>query len=101
MSAARKVVHVVIRGRVQGVGFRMWTAHTAERFDLEGWVRNLRDGAVEAVFAGSPDKVDAMIESCRRGPIGAHVDHCDVREGGSELLGDRGPGERFSVLETG
>ena len=48
--------HVLIRGRVQGVGFRAWTEYTALERGLEGWVRNRRDGAVEAVFAGAGRK---------------------------------------------
>ena len=89
-----------IRGRVQGVGFRMWTQDEALRRDLEGWVRNRRDGAVEAVFSGSEEAVAAMIESCLHGPRGAHVEAVDVLEGGAELLQQRNAGERFSVLRT-
>ena len=60
--------HVVIRGRVQGVGYRAWTEYTAIDHGLDGWVRNRRDGSVEAVFAGTSDAVADMIEACRRGP---------------------------------
>lgn len=55
------VRHVTIRGRVQGVGYRAWVDHEARARNLEGWVRNLRDGRVEAVFAGAEDVVAAMI----------------------------------------
>jgi acylphosphatase len=64
MSGA--IVRVTIRGRVQGVGYRYWLEQQAR--GLEGWVRNRRDGSVEALFAGPADAVSAMIASCRRGP---------------------------------
>ena len=74
MNAAHMVRHVVIRGRVQRVGYRAWTEHMALQRGLEGWVRNRPDGTVEAVFAGPASVVEAMIEACRRGPPGAQVD---------------------------
>src|SRR5262249_52467947 len=61
---------VVIRGRVQGVGYRAWTEYAALDLGLEGWVRNRRDGTVEALFAGSADAVEAMLDACRQGPPG-------------------------------
>jgi acylphosphatase len=91
---------VVIRGRVQGVGFRAWTEHVALRRGLEGFVRNRRDGTVEALFAGSAEAVAAMIEDCRRGPPGARVDAVEARDGGPDLLALRYRGERFSQLPT-
>ena len=93
------VRHVVMRGYVQGVGFRMWTEDLAERLGLEGWVRNRRDGSVEAVFAGPEQAVTAAIEACRSGPRGAHVDAVDVEEGDASLLQHR-QGARFAVLRT-
>ncbi len=92
--------HVTVRGGVQGVGFRMWVEDMAQAKALEGWVRNRRDGAVEAVFAGPDDAVEAVIAECRNGPPSARVETVDVTEGGSEMLGLRAPGERFSVLRT-
>ena len=68
-----KAVRVVIEGRVQGVFFRAWTAQEAEARGLNGWVRNRRDGAVEALFAGPGADVDGMIAACREGPPMAHV----------------------------
>ena len=101
MSAAAQVVrHVVIRGRVQRVGFRAWTEYTALEQGLEGWVRNRRDGTVEAVFAGPEQSVTAALEACRAGPRHGHVDRIDVADAGSGLLSQRHPGERFSVLAT-
>ena len=92
--------HVVIRGRVQGVGFRAWTEYTALERGLQGWVRNRRDGAVEALFIGSPDAVAAMIAACNQGPRGSRVDGVDQRDGTAEELALRRLGELFSVLST-
>ena len=66
-------VRVRIRGRVQGVWYRGWTVDEARRLGLSGWVRNRRDGSVEAVFSGPEHAVRAMIAYCRRGPPGALV----------------------------
>jgi len=71
---------VVLSGRVQGVGFRAWIERTARSLDLSGWVRNRRDGSVEAVFAGPAEAVDDMISRCRRGPDHARVEVLDRRE---------------------
>ena len=92
--------HVSIRGRVQGVGYRAWVNDEAGRCNLEGWVRNRRDGSVEAVFSGSEDVVAAMIEACRRGPALARVDAIDERVADADELDLRKQGERFSVLAT-
>ena len=100
MSATRTIRRVMIRGRVQGVGFRDWTEHEARRRALEGWVRNRRDGSVEAVFAGAPETVTAMIEACRHGPSIARVDAVDVEEAHLNDLGQRRSGEAFSTLPT-
>ena len=99
-ASHQTVRRVVIRGLVQGVGFRFWTEYTALEHGLEGFVRNRRDGSVEAVFAGLPEAVAAMIETCRRGPRGARVDELDQRDGGPDDLALRRPGELFSVLPT-
>ena len=69
----RRVAHVRVEGRVQGVGFRIWTAREAERRNLDGWARNRADGSVEALFAGEEQAVTAMIAACRRGPAHALV----------------------------
>ena len=92
--------HVVVHGRVQGVGFRAFVEDAAERLALEGWVRNRRDGSVEAVFAGSDQAVAEAIAACRKGPRSAMVDAVDVADGGADLLQQRHAGERFSVLRT-
>ncbi|MBV8755293.1 MAG: acylphosphatase [Hyphomicrobiales bacterium] len=92
--------HVRVRGRVQGVGFRMFIEDAAAMHGIDGWVRNRRDGSVEAVFAGAADAVRAVIEACRRGPRGGWVEALDESEGSDKLLAQRHPGERFSVLRT-
>lgn len=74
----RKVVHAVISGRVQGVWFRAWTVQEAGARHLDGWVRNRRDGSVEAVFAGEAASVDDMIQACHRGPDAARVSAVEV-----------------------
>jgi acylphosphatase len=97
----RVVRHVTVRGRVQGVGFRMFVEDAAALHGVEGWVRNRHDGSVEAVFAGAPEVVRAVIEACRRGPRGAWVEAVDESVGSPELLKRCYPGEHFSVLATG
>lgn len=94
------IVLVVIRGRVQGVGFRAWTEMTAAEQRLEGWVRNRRDGSVEALFAGPEEAVLTMIDLCRAGPPGARIAVIDQLDAGSAELALRRPGELFSVLAT-
>ncbi len=71
--------HVFVSGRVQGVFFRSETQHEANRRNVSGWVRNLPDRRVEAVFEGEKDDVERLIEFCRRGPSGARVTGVQVR----------------------
>jgi acylphosphatase len=92
--------HVVIRGRVQGVGYRAWTEHTARGHGLKGWVRNRRDGSVEAVFAGPREIVEQMIAECRRGPISSRVDAVDDSDASADMLGPHGAGGGFAMLPT-
>jgi len=70
--------HIYVSGRVQGVFFRSETQDEALRQGLTGWVRNTPDGRVEAVFEGEKDRVDRLIEFCRRGPQGAKVTNVEV-----------------------
>ena len=91
---------VTIRGRVQGVGYRYWVEHQAVAHGLEGWVRNCRDGSVEALFAGPADVVSNMITLCRRGPVSARVEAVQEQPANSDALNLRYAGERFSVLST-
>jgi len=81
-----KAVHVFIDGRVQGVWFRGWTAQQASRLGLSGWVRNLRDGRVEAVFSGDAAQVDTMLALCHSGPPLARVDNIITEETDSSGL---------------
>ena len=69
---------LTISGRVQGVGYRDWALDVAQRLGLTGWVRNRRDGAVEALIVGEEAAVGEMIEACRRGPPAARVEEIDV-----------------------
>jgi acylphosphatase len=94
------ILQVVIRGRVQGVGYRAWAEVAALELGIQGWVRNSRDGSVEAVLAGSEEAVLTMIELCRDGPPGARVAAVDQREAGAVDLALRRPGELFSVLAS-
>jgi len=71
-------LHVRIEGRVQGVFFRASTRNEAVRRGLTGWVRNLPDGRVEAVFEGSRSRLEGMLAWCRQGPRYAYVDHVEV-----------------------
>jgi acylphosphatase len=98
MSGA--IRQVTITGRVQGVGYRAWVEHRAVAHSLEGWVRNRRDGSVEALFAGPADVVSDMIAVCRRGPSSARVDAVQDEPANSDALNLRRAGERFSVLRT-
>ena len=92
--------HVTIKGRVQGVGYRYFVEREAQSRDLEGWVRNRRDGSVEAVFAGSVEAVTAVIAACRHGPSSARVEALQDEAADPDMLNLRQAGERFSVLPT-
>ncbi|KAI4300313.1 hypothetical protein L6164_033705 [Bauhinia variegata] len=72
-SISTKTERVVIKGRVQGVWYRNWTIDNATQLGLKGWVRNRKDGSVEALFSGSPEAVQEMEQRCRRGPPDAVV----------------------------
>lgn len=85
---------------MQGVGYRAFVDHQARARDLKGWVRNRRDGSVEALFAGPLDVVEAMIAACRQGPMLAQVDAVNDETVGPDMLNLRQAGARFSVLPT-
>jgi acylphosphatase len=78
-------VRVVIHGRVQGVWFRGWTVEEARARGLNGWVRNRRDGTVEATFEGPDDAVASMLEACREGPPAARVTEVEEFPSGESL----------------
>jgi len=76
----------VVYGFVQGVGFRFAVERAARSRGVAGWVRNRPDGAVEAVFEGEREDVEALVEFCRRGPRGAEVERVEVEEESAEGL---------------
>ena len=90
---ATEVRHLVVTGRVQGVGYRYSMVLAAQRLGVVGWVRNRHDGSVEAMVAGSAENVAAMIEWARHGPAGAEVAHVAVEPG-------EGRYEGFAQLPT-
>jgi acylphosphatase len=75
-----RTVRVRITGGVQAVSYRAWTENTASALGLSGWVRNRRDGAVEALFSGTGDRVEEMLARCREGPPAAVVKQVTVVE---------------------
>jgi len=76
----RLTSRIRVHGRVQGVWFRDWTIREAHRRDVDGWVRNRRDGTVEVLAAGEAEAVEALIERLREGPPKARVDRLDVQD---------------------
>jgi acylphosphatase len=78
MSSKKVRARVIVHGRVQGVFFRYETQQAATKRDVAGWVRNLPDGTVEAVFEGIEDNVHSTLKWCRQGPPHARVDKLDV-----------------------
>ncbi len=79
------VRHLVIHGRVQGVGFRASLAWEAQKINVTGWVRNRRDGTVEAMIQGDDEAVAALINWARTGPSGAQVSRVEVELGSGEF----------------
>jgi acylphosphatase len=88
-----RAVHVRVTGIVQGVGYRAWTEHAARARGLDGWVRNRRDGSVEAVIAGDDAAVEDMLRAFRIGPPSGEVE--DVITEAAEM-----PEAGFRVLST-
>lgn len=80
MTAGHRSVSLRITGRVQGVGYRAWLAGQAQAAGLDGWVRNRRDGSVEALLSGPADAVDRVAAACRQGPNLAVVDRVQVTD---------------------
>lgn len=69
-----QTIHIRVEGRVQGVGFRGWMTVLADELGLNGWVRNRRDGSVEACVRGDTDAVANLLSLCHEGPCAARVD---------------------------
>lgn len=78
---ATSSVRLIVRGRVQGVGFRYATVEQGRRLGLDGWARNLPDGAVEVVAAGDREAVERLVAWCRQGPPSARVATLDRSAG--------------------
>lgn len=95
--ASKLATRLLIRGRVQGVGYRAWFVAEAERRRLAGWVRNRRDGSVEALILAPAESLRELIEASRRGPRAAMVSEVAVSEE-SVPDGEAGPG--FDVWPT-
>lgn len=72
-------VHILVSGTVQGVYYRYNTMKKAQALGLKGWVRNLKDGRVEIVCEGRAEDIDRLLEWCKKGPPGAHVESLEVR----------------------
>ncbi len=73
-----RTIHIRVEGRVQGVGYRAFVERHATAAQLTGWVRNRRDGSVEALLQGTADAVEDMLERCRSGPPGARVEKVEI-----------------------
>ncbi len=91
-DTTRRCVLLRIHGKVQGVWYRAWTRETAGKLGLDGWVRNRKDGTVEALVVGPAASVDALIEACRDGPPHAQVTEIERRELEENQVGERPPG---------
>lgn len=85
--------NLLIKGRVQGVGFRYSLQFIANRLGLAGWVRNRRDGSVEALIQGEETSVQQVIQWAQQGPSNAHVEDVDVSDGSGDY-------SEFSILES-
>jgi acylphosphatase len=88
----RATLHLNIQGRVQGVGYRYAAAAEAERLGLQGWVRNRRDGSVEAVVCGTAEACHAFAAWASRGPPAARVDRVQSRPASAEELASSAAG---------
>ena len=93
------VVHLIIAGRVQGVGYRQWLRRRAEAAGIAGWARNRLDETVEAVLAGETAAVEAVIVEAMNGPLGANVERIDRRSAEPGEWG-AGVGPAFEIRPT-
>ncbi|MGA3303844.1 MAG: acylphosphatase [Methylovirgula sp.] len=100
MDEDEVVVRVIVRGRVQGVGYRAFTETEALARGVRGWVRNLRTGEVEAIFAGDASAVETLCAICREGPPHALVLAVDILPADRGLLEDSGWEGGFHQLAT-
>ena len=88
MRSQQRVVRARISGRVQGVGYRIWTRGEAARLGLTGWVRNESDGSVSALIAGADSAVAAMVERLWQGPRGAAVSKVEIVDTAADVSAD-------------
>jgi acylphosphatase len=100
MTDSDRTVRLVIRGRVQGVGFRAFVAESAWRCGARGWVRNRREGVVEALISGPASAVDGVIEACRRGPLGSRVAGVHIDEVDVGVIDETPPDGGFEIRST-
>jgi acylphosphatase len=87
--------HVFISGDVQGVGFRQYVKYKAKKLSIKGWVKNLDNGKVEALFDGSEKSLDEMLKICNRGPFLARVKNVEIIEEEGKLNSDI-----FEIIKT-
>lgn len=101
-NAARteRIVRAIVSGRVQGVGYRAWTQAEAEARGVGGWVRNRRNGDVEALFAGPAAAVDELCERLRRGPPAARVARVELTQGDESDLAVNWRASGFCLIAT-
>ena len=88
------MTHVIITGDVQGVGFRQYIRYKARKLNIKGWVKNLSDGSVEAVFQGDPKNIEKMMNAAYRGPLLARVDDVKSETWEDEAFSD------FKILKA-
>ncbi len=99
-EADRTLLRIVVRGRVQGVGFRAWTQHQAQLHDLDGWVRNLRDGSVEAMLAGPLGRIELILKALREGPHGSEVEAVEEYPATEAEFGEQPANGGFAIRGT-
>ena len=90
--------HILVSGRVQAVGFRNYTSLLAKKYEVQGWVRNLKDGRVEAFVSGEEEKIDLLIKALRTGPPAASVSRLEIEDSALfQIQQERG----FKIEEDG
>ena len=80
--------HLLIYGRVQGVGYRAWMVARAKQLGLKGWVRNRTDGTVESVISSKPSAIEQMLAACHEGPLAARVTQVEAADWEGEITED-------------
>jgi len=81
----KKCVHLIIQGRVQGVGYRAFTKGQAKKLNVDGWVRNLTNGNVEAVISGTEENIAEIMVALYRGPLAAKVSDIRISQCDEEI----------------